>query len=104
MRMSTLARTWLAIAALSVAHLAAQPAAAQKGISLLDRNLSLQMLANLKSDLKNNYYDTRFHGMDLEAAFAEAEQRIRAAASVNDTVGVLAELLTRLDDSHTRFL
>jgi carboxyl-terminal processing protease len=75
-----------------------------KGISLLDRNLSLQMLANVKSDLRDNYYDKTFHGLDLEAAFTDAEQRIRSAASVNETVGIIAEVLTRLNDSHTWFV
>ena len=100
------ARTLAVLLSLSIAPLAAQqqsPAPAQKNISLLDRNLSLQMLANVKTDLKDNYYDKTFHGMDVDAAFADAERRIKAAATTGETVGIIAELLTRLNDSHTWF-
>jgi len=104
--MRTIARTLPLLVALSIGSVAAQQPAAPptKGISLLDRNLSLQMLANVKSDLKDNYYDKAFHDLDVDAVFAEAEQRIRAAASVNESVAAIAEILTRLDDSHTTFL
>jgi hypothetical protein len=57
----------------------ATPPNPQRTISLLDRNLSLQMLANVKADLRENYYDKTLHGMDVDAAFAEAEQRISVA-------------------------
>ena len=62
------------------------------------------MLATVKTDLKDNYYDRTFHGIDVDAAFAEAEQRIKAANSVNETVAIIADVLLRLNDSHTTFL
>jgi len=79
------------------------PPAAPSAITKFDRGMSLEMLAEVKSDLKENYYDKTFHGMDIDAAFADAEQRIKSANTVNETVGIIAELLIRLNDSHTNF-
>lgn len=86
----------------------AVPLAAQqpppKTISKFDRGASLTMLANVKADLKENYYDKTFRGIDVDAAFAEAEQRVKAASSLNETVALIADVLLRLNDSHTTFL
>jgi carboxyl-terminal processing protease len=73
-------------------------------ISKYDRGLGLTMLSQIKFDLRDNYYDRTFHGMNVDAAFADAEQRVRAANSVSETVAIIAELLMRLNDSHTTFL
>lgn len=81
---------------------AQQPPA--RPISKYDRSLGLAMLSQVKADLKDNYYDKTFRGMDVDAAFAEAEQRLKAAGSVNETIATIAELLMRLKDSHTTFL
>jgi C-terminal processing protease CtpA/Prc len=75
-----------------------------KTISNFDRGASLTMLKQVKIDLKENYYDTAFRGMDVEKTFAEAEQRLRNAGSVNETVATIAEVLMRLNDSHTIFI
>lgn len=75
-----------------------------KTISNFDRGASLTMLRQVKTDLKENYYDTTFRGMDVEKTFAEAEQKLRNAGSVNETVATIAEILMRLNDSHTIFL
>jgi C-terminal processing protease CtpA/Prc len=89
---------------LSAVSLAAQQAAPPPKISSFDRGFGLAMLAEVKRDLKDNYYDKTFHGMNVDASFAEAEQRLKAANSVNETVATIAELLMRLNDSHTTFL
>ena len=39
------------------------------------------MLNVVKSDLKSNYYDPTFRGMDLETRFKTAEEKIKAATS-----------------------
>ena len=83
---------------------ARQPAAPPKTISNFDRGASLTMLANVKADLKDNYYDKTFRGIDVEAVFAEAQQRVKAANSLNETVAIIADVLMRLNDSHTTFL
>ena len=84
---------------------AAQQPAAQPSqkLSSYDRGLSLVMLKEAKRDLLQNYYDPSFHGLNVDAVFAEAEAKIRAAQSVAEVSAILADPLLRLDDSHTVF-
>jgi carboxyl-terminal processing protease len=90
----------------TVASLVAQQqtSAPATTISSFDRSGSLTMLTHVKRDLKDHYYDRTFHGINVDAVFEDAEQRIKAAESVNDTVSIIAEVLLRLNDSHTRFV
>jgi hypothetical protein len=39
------------------------------------------MLNGVKSDLENGYYDSTFHGIDVEARFNEAQDRLKAATT-----------------------
>lgn len=91
------------LAVLSLAAILAQQAP-PNSISNYDRGASLTMLKQVKFDLKDNYYDTAFRGMDVDKAFAEAEERIRNAGTVNQTIAAIAELMMRLNDSHTVFI
>jgi len=95
--------TFLALPCLAVALSAQQPPPA-KTISDYDRGASITMLRQVKADLKAHYYDPAFRGMDVDKTFAEAEQRLKDAATVNQTVAIIAETLMRLDDSHTVFI
>ena len=95
-------RTSAALALVSVCL--AQAPQAPPAISNYDRGASITMLKHVKADLKNNYYDKTFRGMDVDAAFDEAEKNLKAAASVNAAVAIIAELLMRLNDSHTTFI
>jgi C-terminal processing protease CtpA/Prc len=72
-------------------------------LSRFDRSASVMMLRQIKSDLKAHYYDRFFHGIDIDAAFARAEQRIRAAGSLSDAMAAIAGALGALGDSHTIF-
>src|SRR5918993_517886 len=72
-------------------------------ISKFDRGASLTMLRQIKVDLKDNYYDKSFRGLDMDAVFAEAEQKLKASTSTLETMVVLADVLLRLNDSHTMF-
>jgi C-terminal processing protease CtpA/Prc len=95
----------IGLAVTLVLQLAAQQqAGAPPPLSKSDRGIGLSMLASVKADLKENYYDKTFRGMDVEATFADAEQRLKAATSINQTIGIIAEVLMRLNDSHTTFL
>lgn len=91
------------LVSLTVVPLAGQQAP-PRTMSKYDRSLGLAMLSQVKADLRDNYYDKTFRGLDVDAAFAEAEQRLKAANSVNETVATIAGLLMRLNDSHTTFL
>ena len=62
------------------------------------------MLNQIRNDLRSNYYDPNFHGMDVEARFKAAEDRIKQATSNNQIFGIIAQLLADLHDSHTFFI
>jgi carboxyl-terminal processing protease len=63
-----------------------------------------EVLRSVKSELKENYYDPKFHGMDVEARFQEADERMKSAQSLGQLVGIVAQVLLDLNDSHTFFV
>ncbi|MGH9970412.1 MAG: hypothetical protein ACREBG_21830, partial [Pyrinomonadaceae bacterium] len=76
----------------------------QTAPSSFERERARTMLSMIKSDLKKNYYDPNFHGMDVEARFKTADEQIKTAASLGQIFGIIAQALLDLDDSHTFFL
>jgi carboxyl-terminal processing protease len=69
-----------------------------------ERDRGITILNLIKGDLKKNYYDPNFHGMDVEARFKQAEEKIKAATNQNQMFGIIAQALIDLDDSHTFFV
>lgn len=69
-----------------------------------ERNRGRLMLKEIKDDLKRNYYDPTFRGIDIEARFKQAEERIKTATHQNEIFGIIAETLADLNDSHTSFV
>ena len=69
-----------------------------------DRERGRVMLNALKEDLKKHYYDTNFHGMDVDARFKAADEKIKVANSQGQIFGIIAQALVDLDDSHTFFI
>jgi len=72
-------------------------------LSSFDRGNSQSMLKQIKEDLTKNYYDAKFHGVDVEKVFAEAAERLKTAQSAGEASAILADTVLRLDDSHTKF-
>src|SRR5215470_16528161 len=77
---------------------------AQKPPSGLDRDRARIILSTIKEDLRKNYYDPTFHGMDLEQRFRTAEEKMKQAESLGQLFGIIAQVLIDLDDSHTFFI
>ena len=69
-----------------------------------ERERGRMMLNTIKGDLKKNYYDPGFHGIDVDARFKEAEEKIKTATSVGQIFGIIAQALIDFEDSHTYFL
>ena len=61
------------------------------------------MLVTIKDDIRKNYYDPKFRGLDLDARFREADERIKQANSMGEILGIIAEVLLDFNDSHTVF-
>lgn len=69
----------------------------------IERERALLMLSNVKNQLKKNYYDPNIRGMDVDARFKLAEEKIKQATSLGQAFGVIAQALLDLNDSHTFF-
>ncbi len=83
--------------AFSVAEPAAQ-------MSPIMRDQALKMLRDTHEALRKNYYDGKFHGVDLDGRMKEAEKKIQSAKSLSEALGVIAWDLDALNDSHTFFI
>jgi len=69
-----------------------------------DRGLARAMLTSVHEDLKKYYYDKQFHGVDVDATFRGAEEKLKAAPTMNHALSEIAAALGTLNDSHTFFL
>ncbi len=80
------------------------PAPAQQPPSKFEIDRARSMLSIIKDDVKKNYYDPNYHGMDVEARFKTADEKLKQATSIGQLWGIIAQTLVDLDDSHTFFL
>ena len=69
-----------------------------------DRSRGVVMLALIKDYIKKYYYDPAYHGMDVEARFKTAEEKVNQAANLSQVLGIVAQVLVDLNDSHTFFI
>ena len=83
--------------------LTVRPATAQK-LGDYERERGRQMLKTLKEDIKKNYYDPTFRGIDIEARFREADELIKQAQSNGQIFGIIAQTLVSFNDSHLFFI
>ncbi len=96
---------WLLLVSLLVtASLHAPRAAAQTTVSGNDRESARMMLHNIRDEVKKNYYDPQFKGVDIDQKFKAAEERLNQATSNGQLFGIIAQAMLSLDDSHTFFL
>lgn len=75
----------------------------QTPISKNDRALYKQMLADLRRDLDENYYDKGFRGKDLGLLFQNAAEKVAAATTTAEAVDIISSTFFEFGDSHTRF-
>jgi carboxyl-terminal processing protease len=68
-----------------------------------DRERDRMMLRAIEKDLREDYYDTTFHGLDLATLFDSAAARIAVAQSNSEAFLTIALTLHALHDSHTLF-
>src|SRR5437762_2845699 len=69
-----------------------------------DRDRGATMLRIVKEDIKKNYYDPNFHGIDLDERFKAAEEKMKLTKSNAEVFGIIAQTLIDFNDSHTVFL
>ena len=56
------------------------------------------------NDIKENYFDKKYKGVDLDARFKLAEQKIETATTMNYALADVAGAIDTLKDSHTFFI
>jgi C-terminal processing protease CtpA/Prc len=71
---------------------------------MLDRGYAQDMLQTISKDIRKHYYDEKFHGVDWDAAVAEAKQKIQKSDSMNMDLAIIAATLDKLNDSHLFFV
>lgn len=91
------------VAVFSLAFSSLNPLHAQS-LSSTDRERGRTMLKTIKEDIKKNYYDASFHGLDVDARFALAEEKLKTAGSLGQVFGIIAQAMVDLNDSHTYFV
>src|SRR6266446_10820214 len=83
---------WLSLNALQTAQ--------AQAFDSIERQRTLDMLKVMKDDLKKNYYDQSFRGLDVDARFKAAEEKLKQATSLGQALGTIAQVLLDLNDSH----
>jgi C-terminal processing protease CtpA/Prc len=62
------------------------------------------MLQMIRNELKKNYYDPSFRGIDIEGKFKAADEQLKQATSNSQIFWIIAQVILELDDSHTIFV
>jgi C-terminal processing protease CtpA/Prc len=78
--------------------------ARSQSLSSIDRERGRAMVGIVKDEIKKSYYDPTYHGLDLDARFKAAEEKIKQATSLGQVFGIIAQAVTELNDSHTFFI
>jgi carboxyl-terminal processing protease len=82
----------------------ASPPPGDKGqLSSLDRSTIELMAKDSAEAVRKNYFDPAYGGVDFNAAYKAALQDIARAGSVHEGYDAIANMMAKLNDSHTRF-
>ncbi len=70
----------------------------------IERARMKDMLKIVKAEVKNKYYDPNYHGIDLEARFKQAEEKLAQANTTTQSLAIIAQALIDFNDSHLFFI
>jgi hypothetical protein len=74
-----------------------------QNLSRVDRERAQEMLKIIATDVRQNYYDSKLHGVDWEATVRAADAGIAKATTLERATSEVAATLESLNDSHTIF-
>lgn len=103
MRCIFLQKKYFHITAMCAFILLAAAGASGQGFDNIERDRTKAMLKNIKNEIKKTYYDPNFRGIDLDARFKKAEDRLGQVTSASQAFGVIAQALIDFNDSHLYF-
>lgn len=69
-----------------------------------ERERHQSMLKLIVSDVRKNYFDPKFKGIDLDAKAKIVHAKLEEAVSIGQMSGIIAQFLIDFDDSHLYFL
>ncbi len=69
----------------------------------LNRSRGLTMLDEIKSIIKQRYFDKNFRGINIDERFKIAAERIKNVGTNKQIFRIIAQVLLEFNDSHTRF-
>lgn len=107
-RVASVVRRWpfRAVAVLGLVALlgAGAPAFAQSSYDNIQKARSRTMLTSIRDQIKKSYYDPAFRGIDLDAHFKAAAEKLERATTFGQAWAVIAQALIDFNDSHTYFV
>jgi carboxyl-terminal processing protease len=68
-----------------------------------ERDMALGMLQVTKDNIKDNYYDTNFRGINIDELFNQSKEKLKNASSRDEAMTIIAQTMLTFDDSHTNF-
>ncbi len=97
---------WMLGAALLATILGGSNSRAQQpsGLTDLTRKELTRILQDAHAEIKNEYYDPTFGGLDWDARYKEYQIKIANARNLDEGFRLVAAFLSGLKDSHTLFL
>ena len=76
----------------------------EEKISKQDLGWLNDVLTTTRDDIKKNYYDPHYHGLDIDSRFQLALEKMQSASTRNYAIADIAGAVSALNDSHTVFL
>ena len=83
--------------------LGVRPAISQQKMDGFAKQQAIDMLSTIKGAIKKEYYDPTFGGIDIDARFKAAEEKLRKADYLGQAFAIIGQAVMDLNDSHTRF-
>jgi carboxyl-terminal processing protease len=76
----------------------------QEEMTRLEREQRQAMLSTAYDDIRKQYYDPKFHGLDWKARYQDAKENVAKAKTKTEANLQIAAMLEGLNDSHTHFI
>lgn len=68
-----------------------------------ERDMAFGILSVTKDNIKDNYYDTNFRGINIDELFAQSKEKLKNASTRDEAMTIIAQTVLMFDDSHTAF-
>ncbi len=75
-----------------------------QNLDSIEKGRMKSILSIVKSEIKKNYYDPSFRGIDIEARFRAAEEKLSSATSTSQSLAIIAQAVIDFNDSHLYLL